>query len=161
MNRAEAIRQIVKRHSNAAIIFCNGLTSREASCVADRPGNFYLLHGMGEALSVGIGLRSARTDLSVVVVDGDGNASMGLSAWNLLPIDGLHYYILDNGSYETTGSQPTPPLRVQHPSVQRVQIEPGVLGAPLPPPPERTCAAFLGWLGTQRGAQKGNMTHAE
>ncbi len=56
MNRADAIRQIVNRHPGAAIIFCNGLTSREASFVADRPGNFYLLHGMGEALSVGIGL---------------------------------------------------------------------------------------------------------
>ena len=161
MNRADAIRQIGNRHPAAAIIFCNGLTSREASFVAARPGNFYLLHGMGEALSAGIGLLSARPDLSVVVVDGDGNAAMGLSAWNLLPIDGLHYYVLDNGSYETTGSQPTPRLSVQHPAVRRLRIDPGVQGAPLPPPPEQTCAAFLGWLGTQSGAKKGNMTHAE
>ena len=159
MNRADAIRQIVNRHSDAAIIFCNGLTSREASFVADRPGNFYLLHGMGEALSVGIGLLLARPDLNVVVVDGDGNATMGLSAWNLLPIEDLHYYVLENGSYETTGSQPTPRLSVQHPAVQRVEIEPGVLGAPLPPPPEQTRAAFLGWLGGN--AKQGNKTHAE
>ena len=133
MNRADAIRQIGNRHPAAAIIFCNGLTSREASFVAARPGNFYLLHGMGEALSVGIGLLSA----------------------------GLHYYVLDNGSYETTGSQPTPRLSVQHPAVRRLRIDPGVQGAPLPPPPEQTCTAFLGWLGTQSGAKKGNMTHAE
>ncbi len=161
MNRADAIRQIANRHPDAAIIFCNGLTSREASFVADRPGNFYLLHGMGEALSVGIGLRSARPDLSVVVVDGDGNAAMGLSAWNLLPVEGLHYYVLENGSYETTGSQPTPRLEVQHPAVQRVKIDPGALGAPLPPPPEQTCAAFQGWLSTQSSTQKGNTTHAK
>ena len=109
--------------------------------------------------TVGIGLLSARPDLSVVVVDGDGNATMGLSAWNLLPIDGLHYYVLDNGSYETTGSQPTPHLSVEHPAVQRVEIEPGVVGAPLPPPPEQTRAAFLGWLAGN--ARQENKTYAE
>ncbi len=159
MNRADAIRQVVNRHPDAAIIFCNGLTSREASFVSPRQGNFYLLHGMGEALSVGIGLLSARPDLSVVVVDGDGNAAMGLAAWNLLPIDGLHYYVLDNGSYETTGSQPTPRLTAHHPAVQTVKIDPGSLGAPLPPPPERTCADFLEWLGGN--AKQGNTIHAE
>jgi thiamine pyrophosphate-dependent acetolactate synthase large subunit-like protein len=146
MNRAEAIRAIVARHPDAAIIFCNGLISREASFVADRPGNLYLLHAMGEALSVGIGLRLARPDIEVVVVDGDGNAVMGLAACTLLPRQGLHYYVLVNNTYETTGSQPTPALTVEHAAMKKRLIEEGTIGAPLPPKPEEIRENFMSWL---------------
>ena len=146
MNRAKAIRTIVERHPGAAIVFCNGLNSREAAHVADRPGNLYLLHGMGEALSVGIGLRQARPDLEVVVVDGDGNAAMGLAACALLPVEGLHYYVLDNGVYETTGSQPAPALNLAPPTMQRIRIDSEEIGAPVPPEPERIKERFLNWL---------------
>jgi phosphonopyruvate decarboxylase len=147
MNRAEAIVQIVDRHADAAIVFSNGLTSREAAHVADRPGNLYLLHGMGEALSVGVGLRLARPDREVVVVDGDGNALMGLSAWSFLPLAGLTYYMLENGTYETTGAQVVPRIAVTAEGVNRITIDGGAIGAPLPPPPEGVADRFEAWLG--------------
>lgn len=146
MNRAEAILEIVARHPDAAIVFSNGLTSREAAHVADRPGNLYLLHGMGEALSVGVGLRLARPELEVVVVDGDGNALMGLAGWSFLPVAGLHYYVLENGTYETTGAQPVAALRVDAEGVRRVPIEAGTSKAPLPPAPEGIRERFQAWL---------------
>ena len=146
MNRAEAIVQIVDRHADAAIVFSNGLTSREAAHVADRPGNLYLLHGMGEALSVGVGLRLVRPDREVVVVDGDGNALMGLSAWSFLPLAGLTYYVLENGTYETTGAQVVPRIAVTAEGVNRIAIDGGAIGAPLPPAPEGVTARFEAWL---------------
>jgi thiamine pyrophosphate-dependent acetolactate synthase large subunit-like protein len=147
MNRADAIAQIVERHPDAAIVFSNGLTSREAAHVADRPGNLYLLHGMGQTLSVGVGLRLARQDVEVVVVEGDGNALMGLSAWSFLPLEGLTYYMLENGTYETTGSQVVPRIAVDAEGVNRIQIENGAIGAPLPPAPEGVADRFEAWLG--------------
>jgi thiamine pyrophosphate-dependent acetolactate synthase large subunit-like protein len=150
MNRVEAIREIVARHPDAAIVFSNGLTSREASFAADRSGNFYLLHGMGEALSVGIGLKLARPNLEVVVIDGDGNAAMGLAATALLPIDGLHYYVLDNHVYETTGSQPAARFNFKHESMQVIEIEKGTICAPLPPKPEKIIDDFLKWINSDR-----------
>src|SRR3990172_2063026 len=146
MNRVEAIKEIVARHPDAAIVFSNGLTSREASFAAARPGNFYLLHGMGEALSVGIGLKLARPGLQVVVVDGDGNAAMGLAASALLPIEGLHYYILDNKVYETTGSQPVSRFNFRREVLHIIEIAPGAIGAPVPPPPVNIKEKFLQWL---------------
>jgi len=150
MNRVEGIKEIVTRHPRAAIVFSNGLTSREASFAADRPGNFYLLHGMGEALSVGIGLKLARPDLEVVVVDGDGNAAMGLAASALLPMTGLHYYVLDNDVYETTGSQPASRFNFKHAAMAVIEIEKGTIGAPLPPTPEKIKADFLKWINSNR-----------
>ncbi len=153
MNRVEAIRSILAEHPDAAVIFCNGLTSREASFAVDRPGNFYLLHAMGEALAVGIGLRSARPDLEVVVIDGDGNAAMGLAVTTLLPVPGLHYYVLQNKVYETTGAQPVPWRKDPHPAIHFVPIQVGSLDAPIPPTPEHIVDRFRSWLAARQSAR--------
>lgn len=144
--RTAALREIVAAHPEAAIVFSNGLTAREAAHVAHRPGNFYMLHGMGEALSVGIGLQLARPDLEVVVVEGDGNAVMGLAAWSLMPVEGLVYYVLDNEVYETTGAQSAPRLPARPDWLRYVPITTGTVGAPVPPPPESITTAFDAWL---------------
>ena len=146
MKRTEAIREIVERHGDAAIVFSNGLTSREAAFAAHRPGNFYLLHGMGEALSVGIGLATARPDMQVVVVDGDGNLAMGMAALTLMPVSNVTYYVLDNGIYETTGGQTFAPPFMDAPWINRIEIEAGTAGAPLPPVPEDIMAEFNAWI---------------
>jgi len=146
MNRIEAIQFIMDKHPNSAIIFSNGLTSREASYISEKKGNFYMLHAMGEALSVGIGLKSFRKDLEVVVVEGDGNAIMGLSSTVNLPIEGLVYYILDNGVYETTGSQHTPQLKIDKDICNIIKIDKGIIGAPNPPLPDKIISDFKTWL---------------
>jgi len=149
MNRTEAIEEIIGQHPDAAIIFSNGLNSREASYIADRPGNFYLLHGMGEALSVGFGIKSARPELEVVVIDGDGSAVMGLSECTLLPVEGLYYYILINNVYETTGSQSIPPLNIDISGVRKIAITEGTAGAPNPPDTILIKNSFVEWIKRQ------------
>jgi len=149
MKRSEAIIEIVARHGDAAIVFSNGLTSREAAHVADRPGNFYLLHGMGEALSVGIGMAMTAPHIPVVVVDGDGNLAMGMAALTMMPVPNLTYYVLDNGNYETTGGQSFPRPIMDAPWINRVEIEPGTINAPLPPVPDHIMNKFRQWLGAE------------
>ncbi len=119
----------------------NGLTSREAASCLNRERKLYLLHGMGEALSVGYGLVTARGDIEVVVIDGDGNALMGLSSWCLLPMSRLHYYVIDNGCYETTGGQRIPSLP-PHKEVNVIKIDRGGVGTPNPPSPQEIISDF-------------------
>lgn len=146
MNRVDAIRQIIKKHQSAAIFFSNGLTSREACHFAPSPNSFYVLHGMGETLSIGIGFKFGRPDLEVVVVEGDGNALMGLSSTALLPIPGLFYYVLSNMTFETTGGQPIPPLPFNVPSMQIIKIDEGKTNCPNPDLPDKIISNFMHWL---------------
>ena len=144
MNRLEAISNILERHPGAAIILCNGLNARETAATMRAPNHLYLLHAMGEALAVGVGLKLAKPQTDVVVIDGDGNALMGASAAAFLPIDGLYHYILDNGCYETTGGQGLPG-KMAFPHSVVVNIEPGKAGTPNPPPPAEIIATFKAW----------------
>lgn len=146
MHRIEAIRLIQARHPGAFFVLSNGLTSREAAQFADRPENFYLLHAMGEALSVGVGLATARPELTVVVIDGDGNALMGLAAWSLMPVANVRYYVLQNGCYETTGGQPLPDLPCRPAWCTVLPVEPGHRTTPNPPQPRVVWARARAWL---------------
>jgi thiamine pyrophosphate-dependent acetolactate synthase large subunit-like protein len=152
MNRVDAIRWIQDRHPGAFFVYSNGLTSREAAHLADRPENFYLLHAMGEALSVGIGLATARPDLAVVVIDGDGNALMGLAAWSMMPVANLCYYVLRNGQYETTGGQPLPGLPFVPSWCTVVDVAPGSQDTPNPPQPRTLWDRARQWLETAEKA---------
>ncbi|MBN2344065.1 MAG: hypothetical protein JXX29_23205 [Deltaproteobacteria bacterium] len=148
MNRIEAIRQIIDSHPDAAFVLSNGLTSREAGYLFGQNNHLYLLHGMGEALSVAIGLRSVLNNIDVVVVDGDGNALMGLSAWSMLPIQGIYYYVLVNGVYETTGAQPIPCLP-DSVHVTKLYIDLGKQNTPNPSLPCETMKKFEAWLNSK------------
>ena len=106
MNRVECIKSIIQENNNSFFIFSNGLTSRQAAHYFPIKNAIYLTHAMGEALSVGIGLALSDPNLSVVVVDGDGNALMGMSSWPMKShVKNLKYYIIKNGVFETTGGQ--------------------------------------------------------
>ena len=144
MNRREAIESILNRHENAAFVFCNGLNSRETAHLFKAPNHLYLLHAMGEALAVGVGLKLARPDREVVVVDGDGNALMGASAAVFLPMAGLHHYILVNRGYETTGGQPIDRLP-DFPHSHCIEIEAGKIASPNPPHPREIMRDFREW----------------
>jgi hypothetical protein len=146
MNRVEALRQIFCGHPDALFVLSNGLTSREAVHHLHQPQNFYLLHGMGEALSVGIGFALAAPEQEVVVIDGDGNALMGMASWSLMPQANVIYYVLDNGCYQTTGEQPLP-TAVEWPSwCRRLQINRQTGRTPNPPSPEWIWLQTHQWL---------------
>ncbi len=105
-SRLEIIKKIIKQNAKSIFIFSNGLTSREANFFQRNEKSFYLLHAMGEALSIGIGIAKSKKKLKIVVVDGDYNALMGSASWHhLAEIKNLKYYILNNNISQTTGSQ--------------------------------------------------------
>jgi thiamine pyrophosphate-dependent acetolactate synthase large subunit-like protein len=144
MNRVEAIQSIYENHEGALFIICNGLNSREAAYFCPRKTSFYMLHAMGESLSVGMGVASVRGDIEVVVIDGDGNALMGASSWTMNSYNNLHYYILVNSKYETTGGQELPG-NTEWPSwCKKITIVgDNNKASPNPPPPEKI------WIDTQ------------
>jgi phosphonopyruvate decarboxylase len=131
MRRIEAIRAIMAGVTDGLVIATTGMTSRELYVVRDRPENFYMCGSMGCALPIGLGL-AINTTREVIVLDGDGAALMGLAA---LPVAlalrpaNLFHYILDNGTYASTGDQPTCSAVVDFASVghhvERIAVEPG------------------------------------
>ncbi len=149
-NRPDIIRNLLDAHPNAFFVLSNGLTSREAVHFHREDRCFYLLHGMGEALSVGVGLSMAQPDLEIVVIDGDGNALMGLASWSQMPRKNVTYYVLDNGMHETTGGQQLPAFPCVPNWCTVVKISPGKADTPNPPHPADLWQACQNWLNSRK-----------
>lgn len=145
--RSRAIRRILDSHPGAFFVLSNGLTSREAAFFERQDRCLYLLHAMGEALAVGVGLAQARPELEVVVIDGDNNALMGLAAWSLMPVPNVAYYVLANGVAETTGGQVLPKLPAVPEWCTVLAVEQGKAETPNPPAPAEIWQRCLSWLG--------------
>ena len=109
MIRSEILREIapiIRDH----LVVCNiGLPSQELHMIDDQPSNFYMLGTMGLSSSIGFGLALAQ-DKTVISIDGDGSV---LTNFGTLPTiannvaDNYILLIIDNGSYGSTGDQPT------------------------------------------------------
>jgi sulfopyruvate decarboxylase subunit beta len=109
MIRSEIIREvapILRDH----LVICNiGLPSQELHLIDDQPTNFYMLGTMGLSSSIGLGLALAQNK-TVISIDGDGSV---LTNFGTLPTiannvaDNYILLIIDNGSYGSTGDQPT------------------------------------------------------
>lgn len=120
--RKEALDEIVAQHRQAAILFSNGFTSREAQATADRLGNFYNTGYMGGTLAIGWGMALSNPQIEVVVVDGEQNAQMSNMKDHLVidyP-DNLHWYILDNGVGASVGVSRSLPLAPWYYGLARV-----------------------------------------
>ena len=92
------------------MISTTGMTSRELCAVGDRPASFYMMGSMGCAPAIGLGLALTRPERKVVVIDGDGAFMMKMGTATTIGHyrpRGLLHLLLDNGTYETTGGQPT------------------------------------------------------
>jgi len=93
----------------AAIIATTGKCGRELFTIADRPQHLYQVGSMGCAAAMGLGV-ALNTDKPVVVLDGDGAALMKMGTLATIGAyapDNLIHVILDNGTYDSTGGQPT------------------------------------------------------
>jgi phosphonopyruvate decarboxylase len=92
------------------LIASTGFAGRELCALADRPNHLYMVGSMGCAASLGLGLAMARTDLQVVVIDGDGAALMRLGNMATIGTYGpanLCHLLLDNEAHDSTGAQGT------------------------------------------------------
>ncbi len=109
MIRSDVLRDIapiIRDH----LVVCNiGLPSQELHLIDDQPSNFYMLGTMGLSSSIGLGVALAQ-DKKVISIDGDGSV---LTNFGTLPTiannvaDNFILLIIDNGSYGSTGDQPT------------------------------------------------------
>ena len=109
MIRSDILRELAPTLADH-LVSCNiGLPSQELHLIDDRATNFYMLCTMGLASSIGLGLALAQ-DKKVISIDGDGSV---LTNFGTLPTiannvaDNFILLIIDNGSYGSTGDQPT------------------------------------------------------
>jgi phosphonopyruvate decarboxylase len=94
----------------ALVVATTGYASRYLFAAADRPENLYLQGSMGHASAAGLGLAVARPDRRVVVLDGDGACLMHLGSLSTVAAaapPNFAHVVLDNGTYESTGGQPS------------------------------------------------------
>jgi len=97
-----------------AVVSTTGKLSRELYELDDRDhsraNRFYMVGSMGCASAFGLGVATARPDLPVVVLDGDGALLMKLGSLATIghaAPERLHHVVVDNGAHESTGGQPT------------------------------------------------------
>ncbi|HEC14741.1 MAG TPA: phosphonopyruvate decarboxylase, partial [Rhodospirillales bacterium] len=86
-----------------------GKCGRELFTLSDRPQHLYQVGSMGCSGPMGLGL-ALNVARPVVVLDGDGAALMKMGAMATIGAYGtgnLIHFILDNGTYDSTGGQPT------------------------------------------------------
>jgi thiamine pyrophosphate-dependent acetolactate synthase large subunit-like protein len=110
MHRAEAVRLVMDAVTDELVVVCNGMIGREAFTAKDREQSFYMIGSMGLALSIGLGVATARPDKRVVVLDGDGNVLMGagvLASVGAARPENLLHIVLDNEAHGSTGDQKT------------------------------------------------------
>lgn len=111
LNRKGAIDVIMNSINDDDILLSQiGFPSKEVYNSKDRDHNFYLLGALGAATEVGIGLALEKPDRHIYVIDGDGafffnpNQLFDLAVYKP---ENLTVICLDNGSWGSTGNQPT------------------------------------------------------
>jgi phosphonopyruvate decarboxylase len=107
--RMEAIRTIRGSISDEdAIIATTGKIGRELFTLGDRHNQLYVVGSMGCVSGIGLGIQYVLPEQRVVVLDGDGAVLMKMGTLATIghyrPERFIHI-ILDNESYESTGSQ--------------------------------------------------------
>ncbi|MBU2993966.1 sulfopyruvate decarboxylase subunit beta [Octadecabacter sp. 1_MG-2023] len=109
MIRSEILKEIAPILRDELVVCNIGIPSQELHAIDDQPTNFYMLGTMGLASSIGFGLALAQDKL-VISIDGDGSVLTNLGTLPTIGNNMPSNYILmiiDNGSYGSTGDQPT------------------------------------------------------
>lgn len=109
MIRSEIINSIVPVIRDHLVVCNIGLPSQELFMREDKPSNFYMLGTMGLSSSIGLGVALAQK-ATVIAIDGDGSVLTNLGTLPTIAnnvADNFILLIIDNGSYGSTGDQPT------------------------------------------------------
>jgi len=109
MIRSEILRRLVPVISDHLVVCNIGLPSQELHDLDDQPSNFYMLGTMGLSSSIGLGVALAQKE-QVIAIDGDGSVLTNLGTLPTIAnnvADNFILLIIDNGSYGSTGDQPT------------------------------------------------------
>ena len=115
-SRENFIFEIFSLFSNSEIfISTTGKISRELYFINKKSKSnnrkiFYSIGGMGHASSIALGIANSNKEKKTILLDGDGSLLMHMG---ILPIIGnnepknLYHFVLNNGSHESVGNQPT------------------------------------------------------
>ena len=109
MIRSEILREIAPILNPHLVVCIIGLPSQELHMIDDNERNFYMLGTMGLSSSIGLGLALSQPK-TVISIDGDGSVLTNLGTLPTIANNVADNYILliiDNGSYGSTGDQPT------------------------------------------------------
>lgn len=110
MLRLDALKAVYPRLEECTVVTIMGAVSAELQSLGHRPNFFYLLHAMGLASSMGLGIALSRPELKVVVLDGDGSVLMNLGGLTTLARyrpGNLVHVVFDNESLLSVGGFPT------------------------------------------------------
>ena len=114
LNRMDALRLIDEVFPTDPIVVNVGSAIREmVAAVGSKPNHLHILDAMGQPPAIGLGLSLGLADSrfeKVVTIEGDGGLLMGLSTLStigMLKPEKMVLVILDNGTYGSTGGQPT------------------------------------------------------
>jgi thiamine pyrophosphate-dependent acetolactate synthase large subunit-like protein len=111
LNRADLTKRLVaKLAREEAVIAGIGNTNFDLYAAGHRAQNFYMLGSMGLACPIALGVALAQPERGVIVLEGDGSILMGLGCLTTIGMVGprnLTIIIMDNGSYQITGKQPS------------------------------------------------------
>jgi len=102
-------RMLADLPDTAGIIATTGKCGRELFTLADRPQHLYQVGSMGCAAAMALGV-ALNADRPVVAIDGDGALLMkmgSLATIGAYAPSNLIHIVLDNGTYDSTGGQPT------------------------------------------------------
>lgn len=109
MIRSEIIKNLIPVLKDQLVVCNIGLPSQELHMMGDQPTNFYMLGTMGLSSSIGLGLALTQK-AKVISIDGDGSILTNLGTLPTIAnnvADNFVLLIIDNGSYGSTGDQPT------------------------------------------------------
>jgi len=111
MNRFDLTKRLVaKLKAEEAVVGGIGNTNFDLWAAGRRPQNFYMLGSMGLAVPIALGVALAQPKRKVFALEGDGSILMQLGALTtvaMLKPKNLAIVVMDNASYQITGSQPT------------------------------------------------------
>ena len=109
LDRREALPELLGRHEDFLIVAGLSGASRDiAALTRNGPHAYIMLGAMGGACMIGLGLALARPDRRVLVVTGDGELLMNVSALATIAVmnpPNLAIVCVDNGHYGETGYQ--------------------------------------------------------
>jgi thiamine pyrophosphate-dependent acetolactate synthase large subunit-like protein len=110
MQRIDLMRRLAERLTDEAVVGGIGNTNFDLFAARDRPLNFYMLGSMGLAFPIAFGVALAQPHRRVVGVEGDGSLLMNLGCLATIGMQQPHnltLVVVDNGSCQITGGQPT------------------------------------------------------
>lgn len=115
LHREEILEHILHQFPKSPAVTTTGFTSREVFELRERLGQshekeFLTVGSMGHCSSIAMGIATAKKNVDVLAIDGDGAALMHLGAMAIAGHSGLKNFkhiIVNNGMHDSVGGQPT------------------------------------------------------